>query len=133
VIRSRAGCDTQEMLEFIGVWHRSFCRRRQTTARLFFLIIFAGARPTARRHGAASNTGGVLSPGLGCPRGSTSGLWRKARDLGSGKHTHALRIVRGVLLKGNGLAEIAPELWPIAVFALVIALIATWSYRETID
>ena len=34
--------------------------------------------------------------------------------------THALRIVRGMLLKGNGLAEIAPELWPIAAFTLVV-------------
>jgi len=47
--------------------------------------------------------------------------------------THALRIVRGVLLKGNGLAEIAPELWPIAAFTLVIAVIATRTYRETLD
>jgi ABC-2 type transport system permease protein len=47
--------------------------------------------------------------------------------------THALRIVRGVLLKGNGVADIAPELWPIAVFTLVLAVIATWSYRETLD
>ena len=47
--------------------------------------------------------------------------------------THALRIVRGVLLKGNGLAEIAPELWPIIAFTLVIAAIATWCYRETLD
>ena len=47
--------------------------------------------------------------------------------------THALRIVRGVLLKGNGLAEIAPELWPIAIFTLVIAVIATRTYRETLD
>ena len=28
--------------------------------------------------------------------------------------THFLRIVRGILLKGNGLAECAPDLWPIA-------------------
>ncbi len=47
--------------------------------------------------------------------------------------THALRIVRGVLLKGNGLAEIAAELWPIAAFTLVVAVIATWSYRETLE
>jgi ABC-2 type transport system permease protein len=47
--------------------------------------------------------------------------------------THVLRIVRGILLKGNGFAEIAPELWPIAVFTLAIALVATWSYRETLD
>jgi len=47
--------------------------------------------------------------------------------------THALRIVRGVLLKGNGLAEIAPELWPILAFTLVVAVIATWCYRVTLD
>jgi ABC-2 type transport system permease protein len=47
--------------------------------------------------------------------------------------THALRIVRGVLLKGNGVAEIVSELWPIAAFTLVIAVIAIWSYRETLD
>ena len=28
--------------------------------------------------------------------------------------THFLRIVRGILLKGNGLAEVLPESWPIA-------------------
>jgi ABC-2 type transport system permease protein len=47
--------------------------------------------------------------------------------------THALRIVRGVLLKGNGLTEIAPDLWPIAIFTLVVAAIATWCYRVTLD
>jgi len=47
--------------------------------------------------------------------------------------THALRIVRGVLLKGNGLYEIAPELWPMAVFTLVVVVIAAWSYRVTLD
>ncbi|HEV2548365.1 MAG TPA: ABC transporter permease [Stellaceae bacterium] len=47
--------------------------------------------------------------------------------------THALRIVRGVLLKGNGAAEILPELWPIAVFTLVVGVIAIWFYRETLD
>ncbi|HUN47454.1 MAG TPA: ABC transporter permease, partial [Stellaceae bacterium] len=47
--------------------------------------------------------------------------------------THALRIVRGVLLKGNGTAEILPELWPIAAFTLVVAAMAIWFYRETLD
>ena len=47
--------------------------------------------------------------------------------------THALRIVRGVLLKGNGLADIVPELWPIVAFTLVVAVIATWCYRVTLD
>jgi ABC-2 type transport system permease protein len=47
--------------------------------------------------------------------------------------THALRIMRGILLKGNGLVDILPELWPIATFTLIVAVIATWSYRETLD
>ncbi|GGE98813.1 mannose-1-phosphate guanyltransferase [Aliidongia dinghuensis] len=47
--------------------------------------------------------------------------------------THALRIVRGVLLKGNGAAEILPEIWPIAAFTLVVAAAAIWFYRETLD
>jgi ABC-2 type transport system permease protein len=47
--------------------------------------------------------------------------------------THALRIVRGLLLKGNGLAEIAPEIWPMVVFTLAVSVVATWSYRVTLD
>ncbi|HEY2533820.1 MAG TPA: ABC transporter permease [Xanthobacteraceae bacterium] len=47
--------------------------------------------------------------------------------------THAMRIVRGMLLKGNGIAEIAPELWPIALFTVVVVAVATWFYRETLD
>jgi ABC-2 type transport system permease protein len=47
--------------------------------------------------------------------------------------THALRIVRGILLKGNGAAEILPDVWPIAAFTLVIAVVAVYFYRETLD
>ena len=47
--------------------------------------------------------------------------------------THALRIVRGILLKGNSSTEILPELWPIGAFTLVVAAVAIWSYRETLD
>ena len=47
--------------------------------------------------------------------------------------THFLRVLRGILLKGNGVAEIAPELWPIGLFLLVAALIALIRYRETLD
>jgi ABC-type multidrug transport system permease subunit len=47
--------------------------------------------------------------------------------------THALRIVRGVLLKGNGAADILPEIWPIALFTLAVSVVAIWSYRETLD
>jgi ABC-type multidrug transport system permease subunit len=47
--------------------------------------------------------------------------------------THAIRIVRGVLLKGNGVSSIAPELWPIALFTLLVIAAAVWFYRETLD
>ncbi len=47
--------------------------------------------------------------------------------------THAMRIVRGMLLKGNGLVDIAPDLWPIALFMLVAVLVAVHFYRETLD
>jgi ABC-2 type transport system permease protein len=47
--------------------------------------------------------------------------------------THAMRIVRGMLLKGNGLPEILPELWPIVLFTLAVVAIAVWFYRETLD
>ena len=47
--------------------------------------------------------------------------------------THAIRIVRGVLLKGNGLADILPQLWPMALFTIIVIGIAAWFYRETLD
>ena len=47
--------------------------------------------------------------------------------------THFLRIVRGILLKGNGLATVAYELWPIALFALIMLTIGIKRYRQTLD
>src|SRR5262252_681410 len=47
--------------------------------------------------------------------------------------THAMRIVRGLLLKGSGVPQLAPELWPIAAFTLIVTVVAIWSYRETLD
>jgi ABC-2 type transport system permease protein len=47
--------------------------------------------------------------------------------------THALRITRGILLKGNGGIDIIGELWPIVAFILVITAVAVWAYRETLD
>jgi ABC-2 type transport system permease protein len=47
--------------------------------------------------------------------------------------THAMRIVRGVLLKGNGAAEIAPELWPMALFVIAAVAVAVYFYRETLE
>ena len=47
--------------------------------------------------------------------------------------THFLRIVRGILLKGNQFAEIAPNLWPIVVFMLMAVAVALNRYRQTLD
>ena len=47
--------------------------------------------------------------------------------------THFLRVVRGILLKGNGLSAIAPDLWPIALFLAVMLTIAVKRYRQTLD
>jgi len=48
-------------------------------------------------------------------------------------NTHFLRIVRGILLKGNGLAEIAPEIWPLLAFLAVAMTIGVKRYRQTLD
>ncbi len=47
--------------------------------------------------------------------------------------THFLRIVRGILLKGNGIAQIWPELWPISLFLFMVLLIGVLRYRQTLD
>jgi len=48
-------------------------------------------------------------------------------------NTHFLRIVRGILLKGNGPAEIIPELWPLLLFLAVAMTIGVKRYRQTLD
>jgi ABC-2 type transport system permease protein len=48
-------------------------------------------------------------------------------------NTHFLRIARGILLKGNGLAEIAPELWPLLLFLTVAMTVGVKRYRQTLD
>jgi ABC-2 type transport system permease protein len=47
--------------------------------------------------------------------------------------THFLRIVRGVLLKGNGVAEVLPHLWPILAFTVVALTVGLKRYRQTLD
>jgi ABC-2 type transport system permease protein len=47
--------------------------------------------------------------------------------------THFLRIVRGILLKGNGAVELLPELWPMLAFLLVAGAVALKRYRQTLD
>jgi ABC-2 type transport system permease protein len=47
--------------------------------------------------------------------------------------THFLRMVRGILLKGNGLVETLPHLWPIGLFLLTVVAIGLKRYRKTLD
>jgi ABC-2 type transport system permease protein len=47
--------------------------------------------------------------------------------------THFLRIVRGILLKDNGFAEIWPDLWPLFAFALAAGTLALARFRRTLD
>ena len=47
--------------------------------------------------------------------------------------THFLRIVRGILLKGNGFLQVLPELWPLLAFLAVAGAVALARYRQTLD
>jgi ABC-2 type transport system permease protein len=47
--------------------------------------------------------------------------------------THYLRIVRGILLKGNGIHEILPNLWPMALFLAAALFIGLKRFRRTLD
>ena len=47
--------------------------------------------------------------------------------------THFLRIVRGILLKGNGVAEVGAELVPIGLFLIAATAVALLRYRRTLD
>jgi ABC-2 type transport system permease protein len=47
--------------------------------------------------------------------------------------THFLRVVRGILLKGNGLAEVGLQLWQIALFAVLALAVGIKRYRQTLD
>jgi ABC-2 type transport system permease protein len=47
--------------------------------------------------------------------------------------THFLRIIRGILLKGNGASEIAAEAGALALFMLAAGALALLRYRRTLD
>lgn len=47
--------------------------------------------------------------------------------------THFLRIVRGIMLKGNGWAETWPNVWPLLLFIGVVMSIGFKRYRKTLD
>ena len=47
--------------------------------------------------------------------------------------THMLRVVRGAMLKGVGIAEALPSLGALTLFVLVVATLAMKQYRTTLD
>ncbi len=47
--------------------------------------------------------------------------------------THFLRIVRGIMLKGTGVADIWPDIWPLLLFLGAASVIALNRYRQTLD
>src|SRR5206468_1703815 len=62
------------------------------------------------------------------------GMPRWAQVLGEAfPLTHFLRIVRGVMLKGIGAADVAQHLWPILAFLVVVLAIGVTRYRRTLD
>jgi ABC-2 type transport system permease protein len=69
---------------------------------------------------------GFLFPFRGMP------LW--AQTLGSAfPITHALRIIRGIVLKGIGFGAVWTDIWPMLIFVVFIGFVALRRYRETID
>ena len=47
--------------------------------------------------------------------------------------TYFNRLVRGILLKGNGWADSWPSVWPMMVFTVVVMGVAVATYRRTLD
>jgi len=47
--------------------------------------------------------------------------------------TYYLRIIRGIVLKGIGLDELWADVWPLAVFGVVIFTLAVLRFRKSLD
>ena len=47
--------------------------------------------------------------------------------------THFLRIVRGIMLKGNGVPELWPQLWPLMLFMVVAIAFGLKRFKRTLD
>jgi len=47
--------------------------------------------------------------------------------------THFLRLIRGVMLKGNAPAELWPNVWPLLLFTAVVMVIGLKRFRRTLD
>jgi ABC-2 type transport system permease protein len=47
--------------------------------------------------------------------------------------THFNRLIRGILLKGNGWPDLWTDMWPIGIFVFLVMFIAVRFYRRTLD
>jgi ABC-2 type transport system permease protein len=47
--------------------------------------------------------------------------------------TYFNRLVRGIMLKGNGWSNSWPSVWPLMIFTLVVMTVAVKTYRQTLD
>lgn len=47
--------------------------------------------------------------------------------------THFLRLIRGVMLKGNAAAELWPNVWPLLLFIFVVMGVGLKRFRKTLD
>jgi ABC-2 type transport system permease protein len=47
--------------------------------------------------------------------------------------TYFMRVVRGIMLKGNGWEELWPNIWPLLIMNIVVLFIGIKFYRRTLD
>ncbi len=47
--------------------------------------------------------------------------------------TYFNRLIRGIMLKGNGWSDSWPSVWPLIAFTLIVMTIAVKTYRKTLD
>ena len=47
--------------------------------------------------------------------------------------THFLVLVRGILLKGNGVETLWPHVWPILLFTTAVLAVGLKTFRRTLD
>ena len=47
--------------------------------------------------------------------------------------TYFLRIIRGIVLKGTGLADLWPDVWPLVAFGAVMFTLAVLRFRKSLD
>ena len=62
------------------------------------------------------------------------GMPRWARFIGEALPlTHFNRLMRGILLKGNGWPDLWTDVWPIVIFMVLVMFVALRFYRRTLD